>query len=44
MLEDQGVLIATVVLYVDDLLIIANEGMIMQMRNQMQKRLRCMVS
>jgi len=37
-LEDQGIVIATVVLYVDDLLIIANQGLIGKMKNQMKKR------
>ena len=39
-LEDQGIVIAAVVLYVDDLLIIANEGLIGQMKDQMSKRFR----
>jgi len=37
-LEDQGIVVAAVVLYVDDLLIIANEGLIGQINNQMKKR------
>ena len=36
--KDQGIVIATVVLYVDDLLIIANEGLIGQIKDQMKKR------
>jgi len=39
-LEDQGTVIATVVLYVDDLLIIANEGFIVQIKDMMKKRFR----
>ena len=40
MLEDQGTVVAAVVLYVDDLLIIANEGLIGQIKDQMKKRFR----
>ena len=36
--KDQDIVVATVVLYVDDLLIIANEGLIGQIKNQMKKR------
>jgi len=39
-LEDQCTVVATVVLYVDDLLIIANVGWIGQIKDQMKKRLR----
>jgi len=39
-LEDQGIVIATVVLYVDDVLIIANEGLIGQIKNQIKTRCR----
>jgi hypothetical protein len=39
-LEDQGAVVAAVVLYVDDLLIIANEGWIGQIEDQMKKRFR----
>jgi len=39
-LEDQGIVVATVVLYVDDVLIIANEGLIGQIKNQIKKRSR----
>jgi hypothetical protein len=38
MLEDQGIVVAAVVMYIDDLLIIANEGSIGQMMRQMKKR------
>jgi len=38
--KDQGTVLAAVVLYVDDLLIIANEGLIGQIRDQMKKRFR----
>jgi hypothetical protein len=38
--NDQGIVVASVVLYVDDLLIIANEGLIGQINNQMKKRIR----
>ena len=37
---DQDIVIAAVVLYVDDLLIIANEGLIGQIKDQMKKRFR----
>jgi len=36
--KDQGTVVAAVVLYVDDLLIIANEGLIGQIKDQMKKR------
>jgi hypothetical protein len=36
--HDQDIVVATVVLYVDDLLIIANEGLIWQIKDQMKKR------
>jgi len=39
-LEDQGTVVAGVVLYVDHLLIIANEGLIGQIMDQMKKRFR----
>jgi len=39
-LEDHGIVVAAVVLYVDDLLIIANEGLIGQIKEQMKKRFR----
>jgi hypothetical protein len=39
-LEDHGIVIAAVILYVNDLLIIANEGFIGQIKNQMKKRFR----
>jgi len=39
-LEDHGIVVAAVVLYVDDLLIIANEGLIGQIKDQMKKRFR----
>jgi hypothetical protein len=39
-LEDQGTVVAAVVLYVDDLHIIANEGLIRQIKDQMKKRFR----
>jgi hypothetical protein len=38
--EDHGIVIPTVVLYVDDLLIIANQGMIGQIKDQIKKRFR----
>jgi len=38
--KDQGIVVAAVVLYVDDLLIIANEGLIGQIKGQMKKRFR----
>jgi hypothetical protein len=38
--KDQGIVAAAVVLYVDDLLIIANEGVIEQIKGQMKKRFR----
>ena len=38
--KDQGIVIAAVVLYVDDLLIMANEGLIGQIKDQMKKRFR----
>jgi hypothetical protein len=38
--EDHGTVLAAVVLYVDDLLIIANEGLIGQIMDQMKKRFR----
>jgi len=38
--KDQGIVVAAVVLYVDDLLIIANEGLIGQIKDQMKKRFR----
>jgi hypothetical protein len=38
--EDHGIAFAAVVLYVDDLLIIANEGLIGQIKDQMKKRFR----
>jgi hypothetical protein len=37
-LEDHGIIVAAGVLYVDDLLIIANEGLIRQIKDQMKKR------
>ena len=36
--KDQGLVIAAVVLYVDNLLIIANKGLIGQIKDQMKKR------
>jgi hypothetical protein len=39
-LEDQGTVVAGVVLYVDDLLVIANKGLIGQINDQMKKRFR----
>jgi len=39
-LEDQGTVVAAVVLYVEDLLIIANEGMIGKIKDQMKERFR----
>jgi hypothetical protein len=39
-MEDHAIVVATVVLYVDDLLIIANEGVLGQIKNQMKKRFR----
>ena len=36
--KDQGIVVAAVVLYVDDLLIIANQGLIGQIKNRMKKR------
>jgi hypothetical protein len=39
-LEDHGIVNAAVILYVNDLLIIANEGLIGQIKNQMKKRFR----
>jgi hypothetical protein len=38
--QDQGIVVAAVVLYVDDLLIIANQGLIGQIKGQMKKRFR----
>ena len=38
MLEDQGIVVAAVVLCVDDLPIIANEGLIGQIKYQMMMR------
>jgi len=38
--HDQDLVVAKVVLYVDDLLIIANEGLIWQIKDQMKKRFR----
>jgi hypothetical protein len=38
--KHQGTVVAAVVLYVDDLLIIANEGLIWQMKVQMKKKFR----
>jgi hypothetical protein len=38
MCEDQSTVVAAVVLYVDDLLIIANAGMIGKIKEKMQKR------
>jgi hypothetical protein len=38
--EHHGIVVAAVVLYVDDLLIIANEGLIGQIKDQMKKRFR----
>jgi len=38
--EDHGIVVAAVVLYVDDILIIANEGLIGQIEDQMKKRFR----
>jgi len=38
--KDQDIVVAVVVLYVDDLLIIANEGLIGQIKDQMKKRFR----
>jgi len=38
--EDHGIVVAAVILYVDDLLIIANEGLIGQIKDQMKKRFR----
>jgi len=37
---DQGIVVAAVVLYLDDLLIIANKGLIGQIKDQMKKRFR----
>jgi hypothetical protein len=39
-MEDHGIVVAAVVLYVDDLLIISNEGLLGQIKNQMKKRFR----
>jgi len=39
-LEDEGIVVSAVVLYVDDLLIIAKEGLIGQIKDQMKKRFR----
>ena len=39
-LEYQGIVVAAVVLFVDDLLIIANEGLIGQIKDQIKKRFR----
>jgi len=39
-LEDHGIVVAAVVLYVDYLLIIANEGLIGQIKDQIKKRFR----
>jgi len=39
-LEDQGIVVAAVVLYIDDLHIIANEGLIGHIKDQMKKRFR----
>jgi len=38
--KNHGIVVATVVLYVNDLLIIANEGLIGQIKDQMKKRFR----
>jgi hypothetical protein len=38
--KDQDIVVAAVVLYVDDLLIIANQGLIWQTRDKMKKRFR----
>jgi hypothetical protein len=38
--KDQDIIVAAVVLYVDDLLIIANEGLIGQIKGQMKNRFR----
>jgi hypothetical protein len=38
--EDHGIVVAAVVRYIDDLLIIANEGFIGQIKNQINKRFR----
>jgi hypothetical protein len=38
--EDHGIVVAAVVLYVDDLLIISNEGLIKEIKDQMKKRFR----
>jgi len=38
--EDHGIVVAAVVLYVDELLIIANEGLIGQIKDEMKKRFR----
>jgi hypothetical protein len=38
--EDHGIVVAAVVLYIDDLLIIANEGLIGKIKEKMKKRFR----
>jgi len=40
LLDDQGIVVAAVVVYVEDLRIIGNEGMIGQINDQMKKRFR----
>jgi hypothetical protein len=40
LLEDQGTVVTAVVLYVDDLMIIANDGSIGLIEDQMKKRFR----
>jgi hypothetical protein len=40
MLEDQGIVVAAVVLYINNLLIIANESLIGQIKDQVKKRFR----
>jgi hypothetical protein len=42
-LEDQGTVVAAVILYVDDLLIIATAGLIGQIKDQMRNS-GCMIS
>jgi len=38
--KDQGLVVAAVILYVNDFLIVANEGLIGQIKDQMKKRFR----
>jgi hypothetical protein len=40
LLDDHGIVVAVVVLYVDDLLIIANEGLLGHIKDQMKKKFR----